>query len=289
MEGVAFAISVVSTCIDLAQSIDSLIQKFKHARAEFQEGLRIVVSTHKLLTQFHEMFESSCLPQDLLESYADDLGPLQTELETIQRFLNSYLPLRSRGGLAGLAWRYRWGKEIEKHQKNLRQLNLQLHATLATLNFKVGFLALEAIHIGAPVQNENLGHMRPISERNYMKELGTYDSEDHPPGYHAISRRQSSIAGSELRRSMRPRSRFSKLSTNDTMPAAVIEETLLAIGRRYLEAAKDLRSRECQYEAPIKQIQHTYSNAAKALQLEEWSGSFCPSQISLVHVVERVM
>lgn len=289
MEGVAFAISVVSTCIDLAQSIDSLIQKFKHARAEFQEGLRIVASTHKLLTQFHEMFESSCLPQDLLESYADDLSPLQTELETIQRFLNSYLPLRSRGGLAGLAWRYRWGKEIEKHQKNLRQLNRQLRATLATLNFKVGFLALEAIHIGAPVQNENLGHMRPISERSYMKELGTYDSEDHPPGYHAISRRQSSIAGSELRRSMRPRSRFSKLSTNDTMPAAVIEETLLAIGRRYLEAAQDLRSRECQYEAPIKQIQHTYSNAAKALQLEEWSGSFCPSQISLVHVVERVM
>lgn len=289
MEGVAFAISVVSTCIDLAQSIDSIIQKFKHARAEFQEGLRIVTSTHKLLTQFYEMFETSCLPQDLLEGYADDLGPLQTELETIQRFLNSYLPLRSRGGLAGLAWRFRWGKEIERHQKNLERLNHQLHATLATLNFKVGFSVFEAIHIGSPVQNENLGHMRPLSERSYMKELSTYDSEDRPPGYHAISRRQPSIAGSELRRSMRSRSRVFNLSTNDILPTVVIEETLSAIGRRYLEAAQDLRSRECQYETPIKQIQHTYSNAAKALQLEEWSGSFCPSQISLVHVVESVM
>lgn len=88
---------------------------------------------------------------------------------------------------------------------------------------------------------------------------------------------------------MRPRSCFSKLSTNDILPAVVIEETLSAIGRRYLEAAQDLRSRECQYETPIKQIQLTYSNAAKALQLEEWSGSFCSSQISLVHVVESVM
>lgn len=281
MEGVAFAVSVISTCIDLAKSIDDLVQKFKHARAEFQEGLRIVASTRRLLTQFHEMFETSCLPRGLLESYSDDLGPLQTELETIQHFLNSYLPLCSRSGLAGIAWRYRWGREIDRHQKNLVQLNRHLTSTIATLSFKVGFLALEAIHVGSPAQNENLGPLRPVSERMHTKEFSTYayDSEDHPPRY-SVSRSQSSR--SELRGSVRSGSRFSKLSTKGILNTVAIEETLLVIGRRYLEAARDLRSSEYQYEPPITQIQHTYGKAAKVLQLEEWSSNFCPSQISLV-------
>ncbi|KAL0636607.1 hypothetical protein Q9L58_004452 [Maublancomyces gigas] len=285
MEGVAFAISLISTCIDLAQSIDSLIQKFKHARSEFQEGLRIVTSTRRLLTQFRDMFETSCLPHELLEDYSDDLRPLQSELETIQRFLNTYLPLCSRGGLAGLAWRYRWGKEIEKHQKNLVQLNRHLNSTLATLSFKVGFLALEAIHVGSPVQGEELGGvLRPISQRALTMELSSYRPVGRPPSYDSSQRK----SGVEARRSMRSRSRFSRSSSaKDLLPPAIIEETLLSIGRKYLEAAQDLRSRESQYEPPLNQIQYTYNKAAKALQVEEWSGPFCSPQISLV--VEGVM
>lgn len=281
MESVAFAVSLITTCIDLAQSIDNLIQKFKHARSEFQEGLRIVASTRRLLTQFRDMFETSCLPQGLLEDYSDDLRPLQAELETIQRFLNTYLPLCSRGGLAGLAWRYRWGKEIEKHQKTLVQLNSHLNSTVATLSFKVGFLALEAIHIG---QDEELGGpLRPISQRALTMELNPYRPVGHPPSYDTSQRK----SGIEPRRSMRSRSRFSKASPKSPLPSVVIEETLLSIGRKYLEAAQDLRSRESQYKPPINQIQHTYNKAAKALQVEEWSGPFCSSQISLV--VEGVM
>lgn len=286
MESVAFAVALISTCIDLAQSIDSLIQKFKHARSEFQEGLRIVTSTRKLLTQFRDMFETSCLPQELLEDYSDDLRPLQSELEKIQRFLNTYLPLCSRGGLAGLAWRYRWGKEIEKHQKTLVQLNRHLNSTLATLSFKVGFLALEAIHIGSPTQDEELGGpLRPISQRALTMDLSSYRPADHQPSYDTSQRKSSGV---ELRRNTHSRSRFSKLGSRDLVPSVVIEETLLSIAQRYLEAAQDLRARESQYEPPINQIQHTYSKAAKALQVEEWSGPFCSSQISLV-VVEGVM
>lgn len=282
MEGVAFALSVISTCIDLAQSIDSLIQKFKHARSELQEGLRTVASTRKVLSHFHQMFESSCLPQELLEDYLDDIRPLHSELEIIQRFLNLYLPLCSRGGLAGLAWRYRWGKEIDKHQKNLVQLNRHLNCILATLSFKVGFMALEAVHTGSPAQNENLGHSRFILQRTFTKDFSIYDSADHPPQYD-ISEGKSSAT--ELRRGVR--SRFSKAGAKDIPPTVVIEEKLFAIGRQYLEAAQDLRSRESQYSPPVNQIQHAYKKAARALQDEEWSGSFRSSQIALA--VERVM
>lgn len=278
MEGIAFTVSIISTCIDLAKSINDLVQKFKHARAEFQEGLRIVASTRRLLIEFHEMFETSCLPREILERYSDDLGPLQTELETIQNFLNLYLPLCSRSGLAGIAWRYRWGKEIERHQTNLVQLNCHLNSTITTLGFKVGFLTLEAIHVGYPTK-KNLGSLRPVSERTYTGELVTYDSEDYPPRY-SVSGSHSSRSG--LRGSVSSGYRFSKLSTKGMLNTAAIEETLFAIGRRYLDAARDLRSKEYQYEPPITQIQHTYGKAAKMLQLEEWSSNFCSSQISLV-------
>lgn len=244
--------------------------------------MRIVTSTRKLLSQFREMFESSCLPQELLKDYSDDLCPLQSELETIQRFLNKYLPLCSRGGLAGLTWRYRWGKEIEKHQKNLVQLNRHLNSTLATLSFKVGFLALEAIHVGSPAQGGELGPLRPILQRTFTRELSTYNPVDQPPLGNTSGRKS---LGTEIRRGTHSRSRFSRLNTRDLLPSIVIDETLLAIGRRYLEAAQDLRSMESQYQTPISQIHHTYSRAAKALQIEEWSSPFCSSQISLVEGV----
>lgn len=154
METFGLALSVISTCIDLAQQIDSLVKKFKDARSEVREGAKTVASTRRLLSQFHEMFEKSHLPQDILQDCVDRMIPLQAELEKIQSFLNLYLPLCSRKGLAGLAWRYRWGKEIDKHQKNLAQLNDHLNSTLLTLSFKVGFKALEAIHVGSPALDE---------------------------------------------------------------------------------------------------------------------------------------
>lgn len=60
---------------------------------------------------------------------------------------------------------------------------------------------------------------------------------------------------------MRPRSRFSKLDTNDILPAVVIEETLSAIGRRYLEAAQDLRSRECTDQTNSTHVQQCCKGA----------------------------
>lgn len=148
MEGISLTLSVISTCIDLAKSIDCLIQKFKDARSELHEGLRTVSSTRRLLSQFHDMFETSHLPQELVDDYINDICPLQSELENIQRFLNSYLRSSGRKGLAGLPWKYRWGKDIDRHQRNLIQLNRHLNSTLSALSLKVGFLALESIHVG---------------------------------------------------------------------------------------------------------------------------------------------
>ncbi|KAH8151398.1 uncharacterized protein LAJ45_04601 [Morchella importuna] len=148
MEGLSL-ISIVATCIDLAQTIDAAVQRVRGARDELDEGLQTVSSTRRLLSQFQHMFESSHLPQDVLEDYIKNMRPLQCELESIQRSLNRYLRSSSkRKGFASLAWRIKWGRDSDKHQRNLKNLNNNLYNTIATLTLKVNILAFDAIQVG---------------------------------------------------------------------------------------------------------------------------------------------
>lgn len=154
MEGLSL-LSILATCIDLAQTIDAAVQKVRGARSELDEGLQTVSSTRRLLSDFKNMFESSLLPQDILESYMRDMQPIQCELESIQGSLNHYTRSSGRRGLAGLAWRIKWGRDADRHQRNLKNLNGNLNNTIVALSLKINFLALEAVQVGrVPVSRE---------------------------------------------------------------------------------------------------------------------------------------
>lgn len=178
METFGRALSVISACIDLAHQIDSLIQKNVQSQ-QLHEG---VATTSELLTQFHRMPETSCLPQEILDNYLKDILPLQAELENIRGSLDSYLPLCSRKGFAGLAWKYRWGKEIDRYQRNLGKLNGRLRSALATLNLKVELLTLEN-RVRSPSENSDLQLAAGISRRylEAAQALRSRESPSEPP------------------------------------------------------------------------------------------------------------
>ncbi|KAI5845878.1 hypothetical protein DFP73DRAFT_547526 [Morchella snyderi] len=221
MEGLSL-ISIIATCIDLAQTIDAAVQKVRGARSELDEGLQTVSSTRRLLSQFQNMFESSHVPQDLLEDYIKNMRPLQSELESIQGSLNRYLRSSKRKGFASLAWRIKWGRDADKHHRNLKNLNGNLYNTITALSLKVNLLAFELIQVG-----------------------------------------HGSASSPDLQ-----------------IPVMSTEETLSALQREYARAAQELQDMEWQ-NIPVAHIQQTYSAAAKAFQIEEWSGpqsgSFCSS------------
>lgn len=222
MEGLSL-ISIVATCIDLVQTIDAAVQKVRGARAELDEGLQTVSSTHGLLSQFQHMFEASQLPQDVLEDYVKNMRPLQCELESIQGSLNRYLRSSKRKGFASLAWKIKWGRDADKHQRNLKTLNGNLYNTIAALSLKVHILTFDTIQVG-----RGSGSSSPVPDS----------------------------------------------------PVMSTEEALSALGKKYARAAQELQDMEWQ-NIPVAHIQQSYSAAAKAFQIEEWSGpqpgSFCSS------------
>jgi len=197
MEKPCPALSVISNCISLAQQIDNLVQRFKDSRSEVHECARTVDTSRKLLGQFCRMFETSCLPQEILQDYLSDIFPLelegiqclQSELKGIQYSVSLYLQLCSRKGFAGLAWRYKWGREIDKHQKNLAKLNGNLHDALVILNPKVRSLALEKTHAEkthakSPTKDEAATEQTLAISRQYFEaaqEIWCRESQTDPP------------------------------------------------------------------------------------------------------------
>jgi len=191
------ALSVISDCIGLAQQIDNHVQRFKDARSEVHECARTVDTSRKLLGQFRRMFETSCLPQEILQDHLSDIFPLelegiqclQSELKGIQRSLSLYPPSCSRKGFAGLAWRYRWGREIDKHQENLAKLNGNLHDALVILNPKFRSLALEntyaeKTHTKSPTNDEAVTEQTSAISRQYFEaaqEIWCRESQIDPP------------------------------------------------------------------------------------------------------------